>query len=99
MRKATKMVQGERKRFTKKEVSAESAAKDEKQLQIPLMTVERAWAYAMQLKFEMNTEPRKRYHMVNRLRKAQKESEKLEKLVMATEQVILVLLILSIRHP
>lgn len=40
-----------------------------------------------QLKFEMNTEPRKKFHMINRLRKAQKESEKLEKLVMAVEQV------------
>ncbi len=80
------MVQGEKKRFNKKEVTAETM-KEEKHLQIPLMTVERAWAYAMQLKFEMNTEPRKRYHMINRLRKAQKESEKLEKLVMAGEKV------------
>ncbi len=86
MRKATKLVQGEKKRFTKKEVTSETL-KEEKHLEIPLMTVERAWSYAMQLKFEMNTEPRKRYHMVNRLRKAQKESEKLEKLVMALTQV------------
>jgi hypothetical protein len=30
------------------------------------MSCERAWAYAMQLKFELNTEPRKKYHMINR---------------------------------
>ena len=35
----------------------------------------------------MNTEPRKKFHMINRLRKAQKEADKLEKLVMASEQV------------
>jgi signal recognition particle subunit SRP68 len=35
-------------------------------MQIPLMSCERAWAYAMQLKFELNTEPRKKYHMINR---------------------------------
>ena len=80
VRKATKMVQGEKKRFNKKEVTIESL-KEEKHLEIPLMTVERAWAYAMQLKFEMNTEPRKRYHMINRMRKANKESEKLEAVV------------------
>ena len=43
--------------------------------------------HGFQLKFEMNTEPRKKFHMINRLRKAQKEADKLEKLVMASEQV------------
>uniref|UniRef100_A0A8C5GXR6 Signal recognition particle subunit SRP68 n=1 Tax=Gouania willdenowi TaxID=441366 RepID=A0A8C5GXR6_GOUWI len=36
--------------------------------------------YAMQLKQEANTEPRKRFHLLARLRKAAKHSEKLEKL-------------------
>lgn len=44
------------------------------------MNCERAWAYAMQLKFEMNTEPRKKYHMINRLKKAAKYAVKLEAL-------------------
>lgn len=66
VRKAVKLVQGEKKKYHKKLVDAEIAAKDEKTLQIPLMTAERAWAYAMQLKFETNTEPRKRFHMLNR---------------------------------
>lgn len=34
----------------------------------------------MQLKQEANTEPRKRFHLLSRLRKAAKHSEKLEKL-------------------
>lgn len=34
----------------------------------------------MQLKQEANTEPRKRFHLLARLRKAAKHSEKLEKL-------------------
>ncbi|MEQ2194451.1 hypothetical protein XENOCAPTIV_029536, partial [Xenoophorus captivus] len=44
------------------------------------MEAERAWSYAMQLKQEANTEPRKKFHLLARLRKAAKHSEKLEKL-------------------
>ena len=43
------------------EISSEA-----KHLQVPLMSAERAWAYAMQLKFEMNTDARKKFHMINR---------------------------------
>lgn len=39
-------------------------------LHLILFNAERAWGYAMQLKLEANTEPRKRFHMVSRLRKA-----------------------------
>jgi signal recognition particle subunit SRP68 len=45
-----------------------------------LIDAERAWAYAMQLKTEANTEPRKRFHMVNRLRKAVKHADNLNRL-------------------
>nr|CAD7420496.1 unnamed protein product [Timema poppensis] len=34
------------------------------------MMSERAWSYAMQLRQEANTEPRKKFHLVSRLRKA-----------------------------
>jgi hypothetical protein len=37
---------------------------------IPLMSAERAWSYGMQLKQEANTEPRKKFHMLSRLKKA-----------------------------
>ena len=44
--------------------------KDEKFLYLPLIQAERAWGYAMQLKQESNTEPRKKFHLLARLRKA-----------------------------
>lgn len=44
---------------------------------IPLFDAERAWSYAMQLKEEANTEPRKRFHLVSRMRKAVDHSESL----------------------
>ncbi|KAL0190846.1 hypothetical protein M9458_013544, partial [Cirrhinus mrigala] len=49
-------------------------------LLLVLMEAERAWSYAMQLKQEANTEPRKRFHLLARLRKAAKHGEQLEKL-------------------
>ena len=47
---------------------------------VPLMSAERAWSYAMQLKFEMNSEARKKFHMINRLRKAKVHADALEQL-------------------
>ena len=44
------------------------------------MSAERAWSYAMQLKFEMNSEARKKFHMINRLRKAKVHADALEQL-------------------
>ena len=49
------------------------------------MTAERGWAYAMQLKHESNTEHRKHYHMIERLRKAVSYANTLEKI---TDMVI-----------
>ena len=49
-------------------------------LHLPLMDAERAWATAMQLKSEANTEPRKRFHMLSRLRKALQHADLLVKL-------------------
>jgi len=43
---------------------------DERLLQTPLMLAERCWAYAMQLRQEANSEPRKRFHLIAKLRKA-----------------------------
>lgn len=91
LRKVLKLVQGNKgKRFTKKEMTVDALRKatpelavEGKHLQLPLMAAERAWAYAMQLKFEMNSEPRKKYHMQNRLRKAKSHAEQLVQLVMA----------------
>ncbi len=39
---------------------------------IPLMSAERCWAHAMQLKQEANTEPRKKFHLLRKYKKAVK---------------------------
>ena len=49
-------------------------------LHIPLMEAERCWSHAMELKLYANTEPRKKFHMVRRLRKAAKYAEELQDL-------------------
>ena len=47
---------------------------------MPLMDTERAWSQAMELKLMANTEPRKKFHHIRRLRKAAGHAEELEKL-------------------
>ena len=42
---------------------------------IPLFEAERAWAYAMQLKAEANTEHRKHFHTIGRIKKAVAHTE------------------------
>lgn len=49
-------------------------------LYIPLINAERAWAYGMQLKQEANTETRKRFHLLRRLRRAVVHSSNLLRL-------------------
>lgn len=44
------------------------------------MLAERAWSYAMQIRVEANTEPRKKFHLVSRLRKAASYALQLQKL-------------------
>ena len=79
-------MQGKKKEFHKKEVT-EEAVKDEKHLHVPLVTAERAWAYYMQLKFEANSDPRKKFHMVNRLRKVAKHAEALSAVCVDSSKV------------
>nr|CAG4644727.1 EOG090X04NF [Leptodora kindtii] len=69
IRKVLHFVQGDKKHFKKKEVTMDNL-KDDKFLYLPLIQAERAWGYAMQLKLESNTEPRKKFHLISRLRKA-----------------------------
>nr|CAG4645475.1 EOG090X04NF [Lynceus sp. MCZ IZ 141354] len=78
LRKALRLPQGDKKHFKKRDVTLENIIKDARYLYIPLVQSERAWGYAMQLKQEFNTEPRKRFHMVNKLRKAVKYASHLE---------------------
>ncbi|KAI9587847.1 signal recognition particle subunit SRP68 [Glossina fuscipes] len=73
LRKALKFPQGDKRHFKRRDVTfAELTGKraDERFIYIPLISAERAWSYAMQLKQEANTEPRKRFHLISKLRKA-----------------------------
>ncbi|XP_030064083.1 signal recognition particle subunit SRP68 [Microcaecilia unicolor] len=76
LRKTLNFKMGNRHKFTGKKVTAEILS-DNRYLLLVLMDAERAWSYAMQLKQEANTEPRKRFHLLSRLRKAVKHAEEL----------------------
>lgn len=75
-----KIPQGDKRHYKKRDVTVghlDGGSKtiagpsgDERFLYIPLMLAERAWSYAMQLRQESNTEQRKKFHLVNKLRKA-----------------------------
>ncbi|XP_014677050.1 PREDICTED: signal recognition particle subunit SRP68-like [Priapulus caudatus] len=69
------MTSGKR-RYQSKKVD-EANLKDVRFLYVPLISAERAWSYAMQLKTESNTEPRKRFHMIERLRRATQHADAL----------------------
>ncbi|XP_023810009.1 signal recognition particle subunit SRP68 [Oryzias latipes] len=79
LRKTLGFRMGNRHKFVGKKITEEMLT-DSRYLLLVLMEAERAWSYAMQLKQEANTEPRKRFHLLARLRKAAKHSERLEKL-------------------
>ncbi|XP_053355113.1 signal recognition particle subunit SRP68 [Clarias gariepinus] len=79
LRKTLGFRMGNRHKFTGKKITVEILS-DSRYLLLVVMEAERAWSYAMQLKQEANTEPRKRFHLMARLRKAAKHGEKLEKL-------------------
>ncbi|XP_014294235.1 signal recognition particle subunit SRP68 [Halyomorpha halys] len=79
LRQTLHFPQGDKRHFKRKDVT-EAHLKDERFLHIPLMLSERAWGYAMQLRQEANTEPRKRFHLASKLRKAVKYAEQLEQL-------------------
>ncbi|XP_059616625.1 signal recognition particle subunit SRP68 [Phlebotomus argentipes] len=73
LRKVLKLPQCDKRHYKKKDVAVvhlTGARADVRYLHIPLMMAERAWAYAMQLRQEANTEPRKKFHLVGKLRKA-----------------------------
>lgn len=79
IRKSLHFIQSSKHRFQGKKVT-EDVLTDVRFLHIPLMMAERAWGYAMQLKQEANTEPRKKFHLIARLQKASKIASDLETL-------------------
>ncbi|XP_022780603.1 signal recognition particle subunit SRP68-like [Stylophora pistillata] len=70
---------GSRNTFKAKKITQE-LLKDVKYLHIPLMDAERAWSHAMELKLLANTELRKKFHYIRRLRKAASHATQLEEL-------------------
>lgn len=70
MRKSLHFPKGSKYKVQPKTVSAEMLAADHRFLIMLVFEAERAWSYAMQLKPEANTEPRKKFHMLSRFRKA-----------------------------
>ena len=80
LRKVLKVPQGDRRHFKKRDVTTVMVV-DDKFLQIPLTMAERAWSYAMQLRIEANTEPRKKFHLISRLRKAATYALQLQELI------------------
>ncbi|KAG5339267.1 SRP68 protein, partial [Acromyrmex charruanus] len=80
LRKVLKVPQGDRRHFKRRDVTAAMVSED-KFLQVPLMMAERAWSYAMQLRQESNTEPRKKFHLISRLKKAAAYSLQLQDLI------------------
>ncbi|XP_057323807.1 signal recognition particle subunit SRP68 [Microplitis mediator] len=80
LRKVLKVPQGDRRHFKRKDVTA-AMVHDDKFLQVPLTMAERAWSYALQLRIESNTEPRKKFHLISRLRKATTYALQLQELI------------------
>ncbi len=73
LRETLKIPQGDRRHFKRKEITVteiDSEKADSRHLEIPLTVTERAWACAMALKQDANTETRKKFHMLSRLKKA-----------------------------
>lgn len=79
LRKTLNLPSSDRHNFKKKTIIDEQHIND-KSISIPLMLTERAWSYAMQLRLEANTEPRKKFHLISRLRKATKYALLLQQL-------------------
>jgi len=69
--KQIKLTQGRGRRYVQKNVTPDIVT-EERHLHLPLFNAERAWSYAMQLKQDDQVEdnPRLRFHLMKRLRRA-----------------------------
>ncbi|KAJ2945925.1 hypothetical protein O0L34_g4840 [Tuta absoluta] len=80
LRKVLKIPQGDRRHYRRRDVTTTHLTgnnAENRLLCVPLLQAERAWAHAMQLRQEANTEPRKKFHLVSRLRKASAHAQTL----------------------
>ncbi|CAK1595960.1 unnamed protein product [Parnassius mnemosyne] len=83
LRKVLKIPQGDRRHYRRRDVTSAhltAANAENRLLCVPLLQAERAWAHAMQLRQEANTEPRKKFHLVSRLKKAYAHAQTLMQL-------------------
>lgn len=99
MRKSLKLPQGDKRHHKKRDVTVAhldgatgkaaiaGPSGDDRFLYLPLILAERAWAYAMQLRQESNTEPRKKFHLVNKLRRACAYSLQMQELCLASHRL------------
>ncbi|CAK8697291.1 unnamed protein product [Clavelina lepadiformis] len=86
IRKVLKFKMGEKRKVIPKKVT-ENIFTDPRYILMLLMTSERAWSMAMYLKQEANSQPRKRHHMVEKMRKAVSCAMELNKLCEDSEKV------------
>ncbi|CAG9786272.1 unnamed protein product [Diatraea saccharalis] len=80
LRKVLKIPQGDRRHYRRRDVTTThltATSAENRLLCIPLLQAERAWAHAMQLRQEANTEPRKKFHLIARLKKASSHAQTL----------------------
>lgn len=80
MRKSLRFQQGTRSRVVPKKLTPEMVT-DARQIILAVFEIERCWAYAMQLRSEANSEHRKKFHMISRLRKAAKNAQLLNEIM------------------
>ncbi|KAA3681319.1 signal recognition particle subunit SRP68 [Paragonimus westermani] len=80
MRKSLHFQQGTRSKVVPKRLTPDMVT-DPRFIVLKVFEIERSWAYAMQLKSESNSEPRKRFQMISRLRKAVLRGSQLSELI------------------
>lgn len=93
--------QGDRRHYRRRDVTTTHLTANNAEnrlLCIPLLQAERAWAHAMQLRQEANTEPRKKFHLVSRLKKAFSHAQMLLQLCEVTYYFLLCIIFICFFH-
>ncbi|XP_065186896.1 signal recognition particle subunit SRP68-like [Sycon ciliatum] len=85
IRKSLHFQHGHKSRYNPKKITVEKVT-DVRYLHLVLMSAERAWAYAMELRPQSNTEPRKHFSLLKKLRRAEQYAVELEELCSACPQ-------------
>lgn len=86
LRKVLGFKMGDKKRVIPK-IITEVQVSDSRYLLLLIVQVERSWSYAMKLKQEANSVPRKKHHMLRRLKQAVSSANQLNEICQAMEKV------------